>query len=62
MSRSIEVIVTVDAEVTIDALGFQGKGCEATKVLEEALGKVVKRDYKPEYYKERVNQQQIGGR
>ena len=59
--KTIEVIVTEDAIITVEAIGFHGKGCEkATKALEEALGKVVKRDKKPEFFKERVNQQQIG--
>ncbi len=37
-------------EVTIEAIGFQGKGCEAaTKAFEEALGVVAKRKHKPEH-------------
>lgn len=56
MSRHIEIFfgdTLADPnvpEVTIEAVGFQGKGCEAaTKAFEEALGVIASRDYKPEH-------------
>ena len=39
MSRKIHVRVTTTGEITVEAEGFQGKGCEAaTKAIEDALG------------------------
>ena len=39
MSRRIHVRVSPFGEITVEAEGFQGKGCEAaTKAIEEALG------------------------
>jgi len=64
MSQSIEIIVSPDGEITIEAVGFKGKGCEAaTKALEAALGVVSSRKKKPEYHATvtNKNQQQIGG-
>lgn len=47
-----EVIVTVEADgtVKIEAVGFQGQACEkATRAIEQALGKVKAKTYKPEF-------------
>lgn len=62
-----EKIVTFEVDkngnFTIDAAGFQGKGCKDLTKAFEAVGKVVHEDTKPEYYQEgpggggvRVNQ------
>jgi hypothetical protein len=50
--RSIIIdIMNHTGEVRIEAEGFKGKSCiEATKFIEEALGKCVSREIKPEYY------------
>ena len=63
MKPSIEVIVSPNGEIQIDALGFKGADCEkATRYLEEALGVVSERVKKPEYHTRNTsrNQQQLG--
>lgn len=63
-SRKIHVRVTPAGEITVEAEGFRGKGCEAaTKAIEEALGKTATRTRKPEYWRQensRKNQQKLG--
>ena len=65
MSRSIQVRVSPAGEITVEAEGFNGRGCEAaTKAIEDALGKAKTRTRKPSFWK-RVqglqNRQQLGG-
>ena len=51
MKKTIEVIVSPNGEIQIDAVGFKGADCEkATRFLEEALGVVSSRAKKPEYH------------
>ena len=53
MSRRILVKVSPFGEITVDAEGFQGKGCEAaTKAIEEALGKPKQRTRKPDFWRQ----------
>ncbi len=65
MSRRILVRVSSFGEITVEAEGFQGKGCEAaTQAIEEALGKRDRRTFKPEHRQASVStqqQQQLGG-
>jgi len=50
MTKSIEIEFSDDGGVKIEAVGFQGQGCEkATKAFEEALGVVKTRKRKPEF-------------
>jgi hypothetical protein len=64
MSRKIHVRVSPIGEITVEAEGFQGKGCEAaTKAIEEALGKPRERIRKPDFWRQtnrQSNQQQLG--
>ena len=64
MSRRIHVRVTPTGEITVEADGFQGKGCEAaTKAIEDALGKPRERTRKPDFWRRsnrNTNQQQLG--
>lgn len=64
MKRIIEVIVSADGQIKIEALGFTGPDCEkATSFLEKALGVIKEHHKKPEYYaavKQR-NHQAVGG-
>ena len=64
MSRKIHVRVSSIGEITVEAEGFQGKGCEAaTKAIEEALGKTKQRTRKPDFWRQsnrHQNQQQLG--
>lgn len=51
MKPTIEIIVSPNGEIQIDALGFKGADCEqATRYLEEALGVVDTRVKKPHYH------------
>ena len=65
MSRRILVKVSPVGEITVEAEGFQGKGCEAaTKAIEDALGKPRQRTRKPDFWRQsnsHKNQQQLGG-
>ena len=64
MSRQIHVTVSATGEITVEASGFQGKGCEAaTKAIEDALGKPQQRTRKPDFWRQsnrHQNQQQLG--
>ncbi len=63
MKPAIEVIVSPDGGIQIDAVGFKGADCEkATRFLEQALGTVGNRVKKPEYHARSSSrtQQQIG--
>ena len=64
-SRRIHVRVSPFGEITVEADGFQGKGCEAaTKAIEDALGKPRERTRKPDFWRQSQrgqNQQQLGG-
>jgi hypothetical protein len=64
MSRQIHVKVSPSGEITVEAHGFQGKGCEAaTQAIEEALGKPRERTRKPDFWRQSQshrNQQQLG--
>lgn len=65
MSRRILVRVAPDGAITVEAEGFQGKGCEAaTQAIEQALGKRVDRTLKSEHRQIGVSiqqQQSLGG-
>ena len=65
MSRRILVRVTPSGEITVEAEGFKGNGCEAaTKAIEEALGKTRERTRKPDYWRQsqrQCNPQRLGG-
>lgn len=51
-TRSIEITITPEGELDIEAVGFHGIDCEkATAFLEAALGKVADRHRKPEYFR-----------
>ena len=64
MSRKIHVRVSPFGEITVEAEGFHGKGCEAaTKAIEEALGKTRERTRKPDFWRQsqrHQNQQSLG--
>ena len=65
MSRRIHVKVSPLGEITVEADGFQGKGCEAaTQAIEEALGTPRERTRKPDFWRQSnrsQNHQQLGG-
>ena len=48
--KAIEITVSPEGEVTVEAMGFKGKGCRAaTEAIEKALGVTGKRQHKPEF-------------
>jgi Protein of unknown function (DUF2997) len=65
VSRKIHVRITPAGEITVEAEGYKGNGCEAaTKAIEKALGKPSNRTRKHEYWwndNSRNNQQKLGG-
>jgi hypothetical protein len=65
VSRKIQVRITPSGDITVEAHGFRGKGCEAaTKAIEDALGKTGTRTRKPDYWRQlnaSKNQQRLGG-
>jgi len=64
-TRRIHVRVSPIGEITVEADGFQGKGCEAaTKAIEDALGKPRARTRKPDFWRQSNRQTQhqtLGG-
>ena len=63
MKRIIEVTVSPEGAVEINAVEFKGADCEkATRFLEEALGQITTRTQKPEYRQSqhKTQQQRIG--
>ena len=65
MKREIHVIISPTGEITVEAQGFKGKGCEAaTQAIEQALGTPGKRTHKPDYWQRDVSvrqNQRLGG-
>lgn len=65
MSKRITVRITASGDITVEAHGYHGKGCEAaTKAIEDALGKTGNRTRKPEFWRQsgrQPNRQQLGG-
>ena len=62
--RTIEIIVSPQGQVQIDAVGFKGPDCElTTRFLEEALGTIGTKTKKPEYHQRQTHQhqQRLGG-
>ena len=58
--RSIHVRVSHAGEITVEAHGFTGRGCEAaTSAIEAALGQPVARSRKPEFWQQEQRGQNI---
>jgi hypothetical protein len=50
--REIEVVIHPDGSISVEAHGYEGADCEeATRFVEQALGRVRQRKRKPEYYR-----------
>ena len=61
--KTVEIIVNISGQLTINAAGFSGTDCEkATAFLEQALGKLTAKQRKPEFYQrnQRTQQQKVG--
>ncbi len=56
--QQIKIDIAPDGGISIDAAGFSGTDCEqATRFLEETLGKVARRQRKPEYHQRHTRRQ-----
>ena len=56
--KTIEILINQDGEISIEAVGFQGADCEkATAFLEKSLGKLTRKNRKPEYYRRNIHRQ-----
>ena len=59
----IEVIVSSNGTVTVEAKGAVGPGClDLTKALEDALGQVESRECKTEFYEQAEAGEQVSQR
>ena len=56
-TRRILVRISPTGETTVEAEGFQGKGCEAaTQAIEQALGTPRQRTRKPDFWRATTTQ------
>ena len=59
VKKTIEVTISPDGEVTVEAVGYSGAECErATVLFEKALGIVGKRKFKKERFEMPQSQEQ----
>ena len=59
MNRTIEIMVSPKGQTVIQSKGFTGSSCrDATKRLEQALGKVTQEQLTPEFYQNEEVQRQ----
>jgi Protein of unknown function (DUF2997) len=62
MPKQIFIDIDPQGNVTVEADGYKGKGCEAaTKAYEQCLGKTTQRTKKPEWQQQASANQQVGG-
>ena len=60
MAKSIKFTIKQDGTVTEEVVGAVSNNCEQlTKTIEDRLGKVSQRLYKPEYYQSQVDEEMI---
>lgn len=58
-NQQIEVWISPEGALTIDAVGFQGNTCEeATRFLEESLGTVGRKQRSSDWYRRSSNKNQ----
>ena len=51
MNRTIEITISPTGKTQIETKGFAGSSCqEATRLLEQALGRVTNEQLTPEFY------------
>jgi hypothetical protein len=61
--KTIEILISPNGQLTINANGYQGADCEkATAFLEQALGSLTQKQRKPEWYRvvQRQSKQRVG--
>jgi hypothetical protein len=55
----IDVWISPEGAITLDAVGYNGSNCEeATRFLEESLGTIGRKQRTRDYYRRQKNQQQ----
>lgn len=60
MARVIEVIVSPSGETTVQTKGYVGADClQASKFLEQALGRITSEHKTTEFYQAQAAQQEI---
>jgi hypothetical protein len=60
LNRSIEIIVSPQGETTLQTKGFAGSSCrEASRLLEQALGKAASEQLTPEFHVQAAAAQQV---
>lgn len=60
--KSVEVTVSPEGDVSIEAVGFKGQSCaKATEALEKALGMPTKKIKKPDWNVQELSSQKVGG-
>ena len=60
MTRTIEIIVTPEGNTSVRTLGFAGSTCrDASRFLEDALGRRVAEDLTAEFYQTDQAQQNL---
>ncbi len=58
-NERIDVWISPEGAITLDAVGYTGSSCEeATRFLEESLGAVGRKQRTRDYYRRQKNQQQ----
>ena len=51
--QSLKFIIQQDGTITEEVIGSVGQECEhLTRIIEERLGEVTQKEYKPEYYQQ----------
>ena len=56
-NEKIDVWINTDGHITINAIGYTGKGCEeATRFLEDGLGIIGRKQRSRDYYRTNRNQ------
>lgn len=59
MDETLKIAVSPKGRVSVEVIGGRGESClDATRAIEEALGDVVERRKKPEFYQVTTNAQQ----
>jgi len=60
VSKTIEIIVTPDGQTSVQTLGFSGPSCrEASRFVEEALGRATDERLTSEFYQTPSVQQDV---
>ena len=61
--KQIEIMISADGEVSMDASGFKGGACEdAISHLHREIGKVTETKRKPEFYQKEIERVRHGSK